>query len=263
MPQIHHPQPEQLRKQPASSSSRSGGTLFPLATGLTLDPAPSGQQGWDAPCRDGLHTITSHTHWHPWGTPRQQPTPQNFTLPQTRVHTDPEVLDPAAHRTRHWGVCPNLATGTCVNIPETLHRHRSTHSQKHIGPCSLRTIPHAHPNKQAHRGPCRHTQANTYVHPQAGSLWGATLHTHSHACIRAHLSQGSSQRRPPSGPHPLDPHTPSKTRGIGGSSFRPPPRRCFHGRGPVYDRAHRAEPRGREIGFERREMRLQILSTGK
>ncbi|CAN0301471.1 unnamed protein product [Rangifer tarandus platyrhynchus] len=42
-----------------------------------------------------------------------------------------------------------------------------------------------------------------------------------------------------------------------------PPRPPFRGRGPVYARAHRAEPRGREIGFERREMRLQILSTGK
>lgn len=224
MPQIHHPQPRRIRKQPASSSSRSGGTLFSQLPG-SHDPAPSGQQGWDASCKDGLHTITSHTHRHPRGTPRQQLIPQNFTLPQTHVYT--QTL-------RYWtqlptepdtGVCPKLAAGTCFNTPETLHRHRSTHSQKHTGPCSLRTIAHTHPNKPTGAPVGTHRPTHT-CNPKLAHT-GGPLCTHIATPASPPISPRAVQRRTPSGPHPPDPHTPSKTRGLGGSSFRPPPSARF------------------------------------
>lgn len=176
-------------------------------------------QGW------ATHYNLTHTP-APTGHTQTATNPPEFHSPSdTRVHTDPEVLDPAAHRTRHWGVCPKLAAGTCFNTPETLHRHRSTHSQKHTGPCSLRTIAHTHPNKPTGAPVGTHRPTHT-CNPKLAHT-GGPLCTHIATPASPPISPRAVQRRTPSGPHPPDPHTPSKTRGLGGSSFRPPPSARF------------------------------------
>ena len=207
------------------------------------------------------YTLQPHTHTSTHGSHPDKKQPPRTSLSRRHVCTQTlRCWTQLPTESRHGGVCPNLATGTCANTPESLHRHRSTHPQKHTGPCSLRTIPHTHPNEQAYRGPCRHTQANTYVHPQGGSHWGWPLCTR----MATPASPPISPRAVHGGaPHPAHTHLTHPPHGKHGASGGPP-RPPFRGRATVYDRARRAEPRGHEIGFERRrEMRLQILSTGK
>lgn len=66
---------------------RSQGHPSP-ATEPTPNPEPSGQQ--EQVCTPGCTLYAhAHTHQHPQDT--QTPSHQNFTLPQTRVHTDPDA----------------------------------------------------------------------------------------------------------------------------------------------------------------------------
>ena len=221
------------------------------------------------------HTHTSSHRAHP---DSNQHTRISHSLRHTCAHRL-RCTVPSCPQNPDTGVsaptCRPAHAPTCLG---TLHRHMSTHPQKHTGAHSLGTVPQ-HTHTHTHTVFTIHTQTNmptgtgvpekthrpTHTCPKLAPKAGTAPapDTHGHACTPAQLSQGSSRRRPaPPAVHTHLTHTPPGQQ-LGWSSFPSPPPSPSPARGPVYDPEHRAEPRGREIGCERQGMRLQILSTGK
>lgn len=174
----------------------------------------------------------SHVCQHTWG-----------HCTDTRQHTHGKALPPPHPPTHTWA-SPYTPRQTC---PRAQGPYTASHANAHRPLAHQRTGNHSQ-SLLAHARPRLHTRG-----APPGQFSAAPPHpVHTHLTHTPRRQQVAGAGVPPRPPIP--PNAPGTRHGL-------PPTPAWRPR--VYDPAHRAEPRGREIACERQGMRLQILSTGK